>query len=201
MLALEVLKPPRCAACGAILPSEVLEAPEMAMCPACNADTMVRVFPAILNAPEIVSPEGVVQGEQEAACFFHPSKAAAIACSRCGRFLCQLCQVEFRGESWCPECITTGARKKKIATLENCRTLYDTIALALAGLPIPFFWFATFLTAPAALFMAIRYWRAPGSLVRRTKLRLIVAISLALCEIAGWAWFIVYLVIAARMAK
>ncbi len=194
MLSLEVLKPLRCARCGTVLPNEVLEAAEMAMCPSCNSDTLVRVFPAILNAPEVVSPEGIGTGTQDATCFFHPFKAAAVACSQCGRFLCRLCEVEFHGENWCPECITSGTRKKKVVSLENRRMLYDSIALMLATLPLALivFWMFSILTAPAALFISIRYWRAPGSLVRRTKLRLLIAMLLAFCETGAWVWGIGY---------
>ncbi len=40
-----------------------------------------------------------------------------------------------------------------------------------------------------ALFVAIRYWKAPRSLVRRNSIRFILAIIIALCEICGWSCF------------
>ena len=38
-----------------------------------------------------------------------------------------------------------------------------------------------------ALFVAIRYWKAPPSILRRTKIRFVAAIIIALLQIAGWA--------------
>jgi hypothetical protein len=154
---------------------------------------MVRAFPAILTKPEVVSPEAIQASEGEATCFFHPAKTAAVSCSRCGRFLCQLCRVEFRGEDWCPECLSSGIKKKRIATLENHRTLYDSMALAIAVLPIALLWPLTFISAPVALYVAVRYWRAPQSIVRRTKIRFIAAILLALTQLVFWAVMVVYL--------
>ena len=186
--------PIRCCRCEAELPREAIEALDGAICPACNSRVIVRVFPAILAKPEVVLPEAIQAGEGEATCFFHPSKTAAATCSRCGRFLCQLCRVDFRGEDWCPECLSSGIKKRRITTLENHRTLYDSIALGITILPLPFFWFLTFLSAPAAIYVAIRYWKAPLSIVRRTRIRFVAAILLAAAQITCWAVLVVYLV-------
>ena len=59
------------------------------------------------------------------------------------------------------------------------------MALALAIYPLIIFYF-TIITAPAALFIALRHWNSPSSLIPRTKIRLVVAIVFALLEIAGW---------------
>ena len=190
----EVSAPIRCCRCDAGLPREAIEARYGAICPACTSEVIVRTFPAILAMPEVVSPEAIQAGEGEATCFFHPGKTAAVACSRCGRFLCQLCRVEFRGEDWCPECLSSGIQKRRITTLENHRTLYDSVALAIAVFPLLIFWFMTFLSAPVALYVAIRYWNAPLSIVRRTKLRFIVAILLSLAQLVSWALLVAYLV-------
>ncbi len=201
MRAWDVSTPIHCCRCDAELPREAIEARDGAICPACNSEVMVRAFPAILTKPEVVSPAAIQAGEGEATCFFHPGKTAAVSCSRCGRLVCQLCRVEFRGEDWCPECLSSGIQKKKIATLENHRTLYDSIALGMTILPFPFFWPFTILTAPAALYVAVRYWKAPLSIVRRTKMRFIAAILLALAQLTAWAWLIVYLVARAGLRR
>lgn len=44
-----------------------------------------------------------------------------------------------------------------------------------------------------ALFVAIRYWNAPRSLVRRTRIRFVAAIVLAVLQIAGWGLLFVFL--------
>jgi DNA-directed RNA polymerase subunit RPC12/RpoP len=194
MWAWGVSTPIHCGRCEAELPPEAIEPRDWAICPACSSEVIVRAFPAILTKPEVVSPAAIQAGEGEAACFFHPGKTAAVPCSRCGRFLCQLCRVEFRGEDWCPECLSSGIKKKRIATLENHRTLYDSIALGLAILPLPFFWPLTIATAPAALYVALRYWKAPLSVVRRTRIRFVVAMVFAVAQIAAWTWFIAFAV-------
>ena len=63
--------------------------------------------------------------------------------------------------------------------------LVSGLALTLALVPL-LLWPFTLITAPAALFVAIRFWRAPGSVVQRTKIRLILALFLALAQIVGW---------------
>jgi hypothetical protein len=67
--------------------------------------------------------------------------------------------------------------------LENRRTLYDNVALVVATLPFLMVW-PTIITAPMAIFLSIRYWKAPSSIVRRTKVRFVLAIVFALLEIA-----------------
>jgi hypothetical protein len=68
---------------------------------------------------------------------------------------------------------------------------YDKIALGLATAPV-LFWVVTIFTAPAALYVAIRYWRAPGSLVRRWRPWLYLATILACTEIGAWVWLITF---------
>jgi hypothetical protein len=70
--------------------------------------------------------------------------------------------------------------------MENRRVLYDNIALSLAILP-NILWFITFLTAPVVLYYVIRYWKAPSSIIPRTKIRFIFAASFALLQILGWS--------------
>ena len=129
--------------------------------------------------------------EGEASCFYHPEKKAVLPCDSCGRFLCALCDLELHGQHICPACLKAGKQKGKIKQLENRRTLYDSIALAVALYPMILVW-PSILGAPIALYIAIRYWNAPSSAVPRGKWRAILAIVLALLQIAGWtAMFIV----------
>jgi len=124
----------------------------------------------------------------EATCFYHPQKKAVLPCEGCGRFLCALCDCELHGQHFCPACLEVGRKKRKIKSLENERTLYDSIALSLAVLPVaivPLIYF-TFITAPASLFVALRYWNAPRSIVHRTRIRLVLAIIFASLQIVGW---------------
>jgi hypothetical protein len=130
-------------------------------------------------APEEVLIEG------ESSCFFHPTKKAVRPCDKCGRFLCSVCDIELSGQHFCPQCLESGKRKGKLQQIENRRTLYDSMAMALATYPLLIFYF-TLLTAPCAIYVAIRYWNAPSSIIPRNKWRFVVALILASSELVGW---------------
>jgi hypothetical protein len=165
---------------------------DLAPCPACGVSLQTEVFPALFRKASAGPSAEAILIDGESSCFYHPQKKAAVACDSCGRFLCALCDCPMQGQHFCTTCLQAGKSKGKIKSLENERTLYDSIALSLAILPLIIFYFSL-LTAPLTLFVAIRYWKAPGSIVRRTKIRFIVAIFIALLEIAGWATLIIYL--------
>jgi hypothetical protein len=174
-----------CPKCRAWLLDGVFNQPAMAPCPACGAPVRVEAFPALFRAIAPGQSAQPVMIEGESSCFFHPQKKAVVPCAGCGRFLCALCDCEFGGKHLCPACLEAGKTKGKIAALENQRTRYDSIALGLAVFPMLFFYF-TILTAPMALFVVIRYWNTPRSLVRRGRFRFILAGLIALMQIAGW---------------
>lgn len=145
------------------------------------------VFPALFRPMARGDAGEKLMVDGEASCFYHPQKKAAVPCDRCGRFLCGLCDVELNNEHICPACLESGKQNGKLQTLANRRVLYDDIACALAVWPLfPFFWFFTFLTAPAALFIAIRFYKAPPSLVPRSKARMITAMIVSGLQILGW---------------
>lgn len=163
----------------------VFNLPEFAPCPSCGAPLQVEVFPSFFRKIAPGKSAEAVMLEGESSCFYHPQKKAVLPCDGCGRFLCALCDCEIKGQHFCPACLEAGKTKGKIKNLDNQRTLYDSIALALTIYPLLIFYF-TIVTAPMALFIAIRYWKSPPSIVRRTKARFIAAITLALLEIGGW---------------
>lgn len=145
----------------------------------------MEVFPAALRPPGPAAPAEAIMVEGEASCFYHPKKKAVLPCESCGRFLCALCDLELHGQHICPACLKAGKQKGKIRQLENRRTLYDSLALAVAVYPMIFVW-TTIIGAPIALYIAIRYWKAPTSIVSRSRWRAWLAIVIALLQIAGW---------------
>lgn len=157
-------------------------------CPKCQTLLQVEVFPAMFrqNAPGQLGEVLLVEGESS--CFYHPNKKAILPCEGCGRFVCALCDCELNSQHFCPACLEAGKTKGKIKSLENHRVLYDTLALSLAVVPPVslLFWVFSLFTAPAALFIAIRFWNAPLSLVRRSKIRYVIAIVFASLQIAAW---------------
>jgi hypothetical protein len=152
----------------------------------------VEVFPALLAPPAVGSAGELVMLEGEASCFYHPSKRAATACDSCGRFLCALCDLDLNGQHLCPACLKSGKRKGKLKNLENRRLRYDSLAIALAFTPLLFF-YLTIITAPTTLYVVIRHWNASGSIVRRSRWRMVVAAIAAVLEIAGWLIALYYL--------
>lgn len=169
-----------------MLPRQVFNLEAGGACPQCNSRVDVTVFPALFADPALEQDSGVARSsEEQAGCFYHPHKEAAVPCAGCGLFLCTLCATEIGGRQICPKCLETELKQPDGATLANHRTLYGHMAFTLALLPL-LIWPVTLLTAPAALFIAIRYWKKPGSLVSRSRWRAVVAIVAASLQIFGW---------------
>ena len=174
------------------LPKWELAAGGVAVCTLCGASNRVHIFPAALlpdSGP--VKTEAALAGE--ATCFDHPSKRAVAACNQCGRFVCQLCSVEFANEVWCPSCVAAGAGKARPAKAETYRTLYDSMALIIplaAILMYPFM----IVAAPASLVLTVMKWKQPLSLVRRNRWRFLAAILVSLAEL-GLCGAIVYILV------
>ncbi len=180
----------RCTGCGFPLSNDVLEAGtaahEFRPCRFCGSEIRAIVFPSMFVPPSVPTAAEMAAGIGDATCFYHSSKRADAPCSQCGRFLCALCSVELSGAVWCPECLEAGRTRKRVVNLENQRTLHDSIALALATLPAVLI-SPPIVTAPAALFLSIFYWKRPTSIVRRhPKARLVLAMILSLIQIGIW---------------
>jgi hypothetical protein len=182
----------QCPKCRATLLEGIFNQPELLPCPACNVPLLVEIFPSLFRKITPGQSGEALMVEGESSCFFHPQKKALLPCDSCGRFLCALCDCQLNGQHFCPTCLETGKTKGKIKSLENQRTLYDGIALSLAVYPLLIFYF-TLITAPMTLFVAIRFWRSPLSIVRPGKIRFVVAIILALLQIAGWVMIFIVL--------
>jgi hypothetical protein len=170
-----------CGACQFPVSADSWNREEGVLCPGCGRRTQAFVFPAIERMHSGAAPEKIAE-ESEASCFFHPESRAVIPCAECGRFLCHLCDIELDGRHLCPTCFQSGVSTNKIETLEGQRTMYDTIALALATLPALLFW-PVLVSAPAALYVVVRRWRTPLSVVPRTRIRFVLATLFALAEI------------------
>jgi hypothetical protein len=187
-----------CPNCNSALPDWLLRTSRIdTLCPACFKHISVDLFPALFRTRDVLETGTLTASDGEATCFEHPAKRAVAVCTQCGRFLCSLCEVDLHGETWCPACLESGKSKTKLTSLETHRTLYDSIALALALLPTLLFFYPSVITAPIVLFISIRYWTRPSSLIPRNKWRFVVASIIALVQITGIA-FIIYSVVALR---
>jgi hypothetical protein len=174
-----------CPECGFDLKPAFLESPDYNNCAICGSELSVLPFPACFAAPAAITPMDLRLGEEEATCFHHESKKARHSCTRCGKFLCALCGVEVGRDVLCPECLLIGEKGGVDARFERERTLYDTLALALAVIPAMTFSLSIF-GAPAAIYVALRYWRRPTSIVRRFRWRNYAALALGLTQVAFW---------------
>ena len=177
-----------CSNCQSILDERQFNAGVFFNCHSCRAPLRVEAFPA-LHRPRPVGQDGRhLQASRAASCYYHPRKSADIVCTSCGRFLCALCDMDINGQHICPVCLETGRKEQRIADLDDQRTLYDALALSLAILPMLFF-FVTCITAPLTLYIVVRYWKTPSSLLPRTRVRFVFAALIALLQIGGWGFF------------
>ena len=179
-----------CPKCKIALRENVINRGQLAPCPGCASALQVEVFPALFRPIQTGQSGEAVLIETESSCFYHLQKKAVVHCEGCGRFLCALCDCVLHGQHFCPQCLETGKKKGKIKSIENERTLYDSIALGLAVVPLLLI-YVTFLTAPIALYVAIRYWKAPRSIVHRSRIRLVLAMIFASLQIIGWVAVII----------
>jgi len=185
-------RPPTCPQCHAQLPLSSPELSALHACPACHVALEVVTFPALERVTASGHYGDLVVADGEAACFHHAHKRAVVPCGTCGRFLCALCDVEVDGKHLCAVCFERGATTGSIQALERKRTRYDNIVLSLVTLPL-LFWCSMVLTAPLAIFLAIRYWNAPPSLVDRTKWRLGICTVAAVGEFIGASIFMYHM--------
>ncbi len=158
-------------------------------CPNCRREHELHLYPAYFRESLPVAGSEAKLLESEASCFHHPDKRAIVSCETCGRFLCDLCRVEFEETELCLSCFEVLRKTEGVLKLQRRRILWDNIALSLAVLPI-LIWFITIVTAPVALFITFRHWRERStSIVPRTRFRYVLASIIAGLQLLGWGFF------------
>lgn len=177
--------PLSCPKCRAGLTGELAPPGAPGECPSCRRPIEGFIFPAHYRPPVTGQAAESVVTAEDAGCFYHPKNRALVPCDLCGRFLCALCDVELHGQHLCPACVDAGRRKNRLRELDGDRMLYGRVALVTAILPL-FVWPLTFMTGPAAVFIAIYGWNKPPSLTGTRHLSHVAAIVLGLAEISGW---------------
>lgn len=181
------VSPIECPACRAALPSPQLNREADEPCPACRRPLRAFAFPALYRPPENAT-RAAASVPGDATCYAHADHAAQSACDRCGRFMCGLCDVDLGGRHLCPACLDIAREKTDRGRFEARSIRYDGLALALAFWPGAALatWFLTIFTAPAALFLTIRFWGRPLSILPRSRVRFVFAFLLSLAQIVGW---------------
>jgi hypothetical protein len=185
--------PITCPKCDAALPPVIYNRGQVESCPGCRSPVQVEVFPALFFPPALSQTGAQILVPGESSCFFHPQKKAVESCESCGRFLCALCDLNLQGRHLCPSCVESGQTKGKLNRLEAHRTLYDNLALITATIPVLMVW-PTVITAPLAIFLVVRYWNSPSSIIPRSKARLILAAFFASVQILAWIALVIFLI-------
>jgi hypothetical protein len=144
---------------GDVTPSETNT--EWQNCPYCKKGLQIRVWGGVRqnrNAAAALS--------DQAACFFHPDKAFQACCQRCGRFVCALCDLQLGAEHVCPTCFERGRADSGVdagkAEWRHRDVLYDSIAVTI-GWGWILFWPVYVAAFPAAIFLHVKYRKAPRS--------------------------------------
>ena len=177
-----------CPNCRTILSVQIANTGRLHECPECRTHIRAELFNAFHRPIEYGQVGQQVQTQGQAECFYHPGKKANTPCSSCGRLLCALCEIPIDGRILCTNCLQSGRDKQKIQSLGQNRVLHDSLALHLAFWPLilfPLFIFTIF-TAPAVIYIVVRYWRKTSSILPRSKFRFVLAFLLAVAQLVGW---------------
>jgi hypothetical protein len=174
----------KCPSCYFPLPAEMYNTTaEHHICRSCDTKVKIYALPALyLPIGDSVETREAEMGT--AACFYHETKQAEHVCDSCGRFLCGLCSLPLGNEMLCTSCLELKRENSEGSEhLIPRQTRHDKLALGLSILPALLF-YPALITAPITLYIAIRYWRPRGILIRGWRIRMVIAILLALSEIA-----------------
>lgn len=170
-----------CTICGT--PLAEAEFGATVTCPACGQTAAVYRFPAFSRRSAAGAPASAA-GQGEAACYHHADKRAEAVCDACGRFLCGLCSIPFNDRTLCPACLALTQTAEADTHIPR-RLRYDKLAM-LCVLVSPFVYCISFINACFTLYLCVRHWRTPISVLPRSRWRLPVAGLLALGLLALW---------------
>ena len=163
------------------------------LCPSCGLPLEAWLFPALFHTlPAGAQPEPATEGE--ATCYNHVTRKAVLVCESCGRFLCSLCDLETNQRHYCPSCFEARQAAGRLSQLPTQLLRYDRIALGLSVLSVFMCCWPSILTAPAVIFLAIRYWNAPGSESSGARVGMIASVILSLLQLAWWAVMVISLI-------
>jgi hypothetical protein len=178
-----------CPNCHTLQPAANINTGRLHPCPGCGDPIRADAFNAFVRPADVGLAAEDTLVDTGAECFNHPGKPALSTCDVCGRMLCGLCRIDWDDRYLCLQCLKVGRDKHKLASMQHQRILNDSIALHLAFWPMPTV-FLTWLTAPAALFFAVRHWRTPAGVLPRRYAKSILAILLAVGQLFGWIAFL-----------
>lgn len=206
----------KCTSCGGGIPETLFRYGDSAPCPVCKRMIRAWRLPALYKSAEITPPPlpEVPPAPGEATCFYNPSRRATKGCDHCGVFISDAWAAQWGTQTVCLKCLEELHAKNSDTRFEARRILWDNIALGFSVGPwivamvllltlvlYPFaimVVFLTLLTAPAAIFIALRYWNSPRSLVPRGRARLVWATLLGAFQLVAWVMLIVGIIYVVR---
>lgn len=166
-----------CKKCKALLPLDAEKSGALSACPSCAEPYRIDVFPRVQHREQSKDPVPI-DSEDQARCFFHEKFQAAIPCDGCGRFLCQLCDINFQGGHRCISCIEQ-MKKEKSSLLVNSETRWGNLAKMSLVMSLPF-WFLSFVTIPVGMFLFFKLARGKDRVLKVQLRETLVFIGLTL---------------------
>lgn len=206
----------KCTSCGGGIPEPLFRENGSVPCHICNRMVHALLLPSLYKSAIATPPPLLADppAPGEATCFYNPGRRATKCCDHCGVFISDAWAAQWGSQTVCLKCLEELRSKNSDTRFEASRFLWDNVALSFSIGPwilaiallmtLVLYPFAvmvimlTLLTAPAAIFVALRYWNAPRSLVPRSRGRLVWATALGVLQVMGWASLIVGIIFAVR---
>ena len=168
----------RCDRCGTPVDAAAWNTGLFAPCP-CGAKLYARTYPMLVSPLPGGRGGSDLSGEDQSCCFHHPKKQAVVACDTCGRFLCGLCDLAVGERHVCGTCFRRAMLESTDAQLCPHRPTHDQAAITLAVIPV---------TAPLGVYLALRHWNSPGSVLGVRKRLMATAVVVGLISTAFWGY-------------
>jgi hypothetical protein len=158
------------------------------ICPRCQGYFIATVFHPQRRITRVLQLAQSGPESDAGSCANHPRNAAITNCSRCGLFICSLCQLDMSGETYCPSCFDRLTQSGGIDQAQTRFRDWRALSFAMAFVGLLMDWFM--LGVPfnvLSIYYAIRGFR-DSQFSRDKAPLLIISIVLALL---GLAWGIV----------
>lgn len=165
-----------CPSCQSLLPAEAINTDYAIACPACEKTIAAWRFPrADYHEPPVMLGERITDDSEEAGGFYQPDRKAVAICDACGVFVSPLHAVAVGEQTICPRCIEREQNDPDSTHLLRERIRYDHLAILLSLGVLIMMWPLLIISAPIALYLVVRHYRRPGSIVQRSKTGFIIA--------------------------
>jgi len=186
---------PECPRCHAHLTSDWIQSGTIT-CPDCSKPFEATAFRPQQRSLQVVSVAAALTPEGANACANHSRNAAVTNCSRCGLFICALCNMDVGTGPYCPSCFD---RLRSEDALQPAATRYrDYAAMARIAVIAGLFFSFMLLGLPfgsASLYYArkgFKQLRADG----RSIAGLVIVVIFAILEILGGLALIIIMIAA-----